>query len=47
MTPLIFRRLWITRDSPMHVRACSSEGTVRPKELARPEEGPTGLFLAE
>ena len=47
MTPLIFRRLGITRDSLMHLRARSTQGTVSPKELARPEEGPTGLFLAK
>ena len=47
MTPLILRILGINHDSLMHVRACSTQGTVSPKELARPEEGPTGLFLAE
>ena len=47
MTPLIFLRLGIKRDSLMHIRACTNQGTVCPKELARPEEGPTGLFLAK
>jgi hypothetical protein len=31
----------------MHRRARSTQGTVSPTELARPEEGPTGLFPAE
>ncbi len=31
----------------MHARACSTQETMSPKELARPEEGPTGLFPAE
>jgi len=31
----------------MHMRTCSNQETVRPKELARPEKGPTGLFPAE
>ena len=47
MTPLIFRTLWITCDSLMHIRARSNQGTMSPLELARPEEDLTGLFLAK
>ena len=46
VTPLIFRTLGIKRDSTMHEQTRSTQGTVSPKELARPEEGLTGLFLA-
>ena len=46
MTPLIFQSLGIKCDSTMHARARSTQGTVSPKELARPEEGLTDLFLA-
>jgi hypothetical protein len=45
VTPLIFLTLGIKRDSPVHARTRSTQGTVSPKELARPEEGLTGLFL--
>ena len=47
MTRLIFQTLGIKCDTLMHVRAPYTQGIVSPKELARPEEGPTGLFLAK
>jgi hypothetical protein len=47
VTPLIFQKRGIKPDSLLHVHACSTQGTVSPKELARPEVRPTGLFLAK
>ena len=43
MTPLIFQKLGIKCDSPKHEHAHSTQELVSPKELARAEEGPTGL----
>jgi hypothetical protein len=45
--PLIFQKLGIKHDSPKHSRACSTQGLLSPKELARAGKGPTCLFPAE